>query len=314
MGLQSARLDTTRPFNRADARAAGISPRQLAGPRYQRICYNVYLSAQVKVRTEERACAALAISGPSSYASHHTAAQLWGGCAPPSEHVHVSVPPHHPRTERQGVKAHRAGRADQVRTRSGIPLSSPIECFRELAATGTGLVDLVVLGDSLVAAGHFSPKHLIRAAADWVGFGVRVARRAARLVRSGVDSPMESRLRLLVVLAGLPEPEVNAMIRDDNGEWVMRFDLSYPGLKMLIEYDGRQHGDDSGQWRRDARRRESLDRLGWRMIVIHADDIYARPLETLYRIRSLMLELGAKGLRRTFLPGWSAYFPGHQAA
>jgi hypothetical protein len=60
--------------------------------------------------------------------------------------------------------------------------------------------------------------------------GARLARRVAGLVRKGVDSAMETRLRLLIVLAGLPEPEVNVIVRDENGDWELRFDLCYPQL------------------------------------------------------------------------------------
>ena len=66
---------------------------------------------------------------------------------------------------------------------------------------------------------------------------------------------METRLRLLVVLAGLPEPVVNHVLRDENGGWTYRFDLSWPQVKLALEYDGRQHAEDSRQWVRDVRRR-----------------------------------------------------------
>jgi hypothetical protein len=36
-----------------------------------------------------------------------------------------------------------------------------------------------------------------------------------RIARNGVDSPMESRLCMLLVLAGLPEPFVNHALRDE---------------------------------------------------------------------------------------------------
>jgi very-short-patch-repair endonuclease len=35
----------------------------------------------------------------------------------------------------------------------------------------------------------------------------------------------------------------------------MPFDPSYPGLKLIIECDGRQHAENTGQWRRDLSRR-----------------------------------------------------------
>ena len=40
---------------------------------------------------------------------------------------------------------------------------------------------------------------------------------------------MESRVRMLIVLAGLPEPTTNHVIRYPNGDWRRRLDLSYVG-------------------------------------------------------------------------------------
>ena len=48
----------------------------------------------------------------------------------------------------------------------------------------------------------------------------------------------------------------------------MRFDLCYPSLKLIIEYDGRRHAEDSDQWLHDLKRREALDRMGWRILVV----------------------------------------------
>ncbi len=106
----------------------------------------------------------------------------------------------------------------------------------------------------------------------------------AALVRHGVDSPMESRLRLLIVLAGLPEPEVGRTVYDTDGGWLARPDLSYPDLKIAIEYDGRNHLLDSNQWRRDIRRRENLEREGWLVRVITAADVLRAPETVVARI------------------------------
>ena len=128
-------------------------------------------------------------------------------------------------------------------------------------------------------------------------------------MRTGVDSPMESRLRMLLVLAGLPEPEVNVILRSPEGDWFMRFDLCLRQLKLIIEYDGRQHADSPAQWKRDSRRREVLDQMGWRLIVIHAEGIYDNPKETLDRICEVMRDLGAKNLRRRYNSEWTRHFP-----
>ncbi len=55
----------------------------------------------------------------------------------------------------------------------------------------------------------------------------------------GVDSPMVTRLRMLIVLAGLPEPKVNLVIRDEYGHPVRRYDLGYEKSRTLVEYDAR---------------------------------------------------------------------------
>ena len=103
--------------------------------------------------------------------------------------THVSVPGDLSRSERRGIAAHRAqASAAPVRHR-GISMSSPTQVFLELAAARKNLVELVVLGDSLVKANRTTCDALVRAAAAYDGKGSRLARRAASYVRDGVDSP-----------------------------------------------------------------------------------------------------------------------------
>ena len=255
-------LDVRRPFSRAQARAAGIRLRELLGPQFHKILYDSYVSATVPITTRLRAEAALHLSVSGSYVSHHTAAELWGGVAPVSSDVHITVPGDAPRSRRQGIRAHSTSGSTQRSTFRGLTIGSPTQTFLDLACT-LDLVDLIVLGDSLVKAKRIRPEDLVAAASMWAGYGAARARKAAGFVRRGVDSPKETRLRMLLVLAGLPEPTVNLIIRNPEGSWRMRFDLSYPDLKLIIEYDGRQHSDNSAQWRRDLSRREELDGLGW---------------------------------------------------
>ena len=167
-----------------------------------------------------------------------------------------------------------------------------------------------MLGDSLVAKRRTTTQQIVAAAHAWKGKGSRLARRAADLVRAGVDSPMETRLRMLMVLAGLPEPVVNHIEYDAMGAWAKRFDLSYPDLLLIIEYDGRQHAEDDRQWGRDIERREQLDTDGWRLIVVRSAGIYTEPGTTLQRIMDAMRERGAIRLPRTLNREWERYFPG----
>lgn len=259
------------PMTRAEALRRGYTLKQLRGPQFQRLFRGVYLPAGEAVTLIQRVLGALLIAPPGAYASHHTAARLWGAVPPETDQTHISVPGGGARTVRDGIAAHRAETTIPPTQRRGVPVSAPAAVFLELATLHLDLVALVVLGDSLVRRARISPETLVAAAADWSGRGSRLARRATGLVRKGVDSAMETRLRLLIVLAGLPEPEVNFIIRDENGDWALRFDLCYPQLKLIIEYDGDHHRLDPRQWSRDLLRREWLERNGWRIIVVNSE-------------------------------------------
>jgi very-short-patch-repair endonuclease len=306
-------FDDSQPFTRADARAAGLSVSELVSRRYRRIYHDVYVRAGTRVDTTVRASVAVRLNGEGAFASHATSAELWGAAIPERGLVHVSTPDGRPRSERRGIRAHRAPAGSDVLMHRGLRVSAPAQSLLEMSRDRVDLIDLVVAADGMLRAGALDLDGLRAASAGWTGRGSRVAQRAAALARTGVDSSMESRLRLLIVLAGLPEPEVNHVVRDEIGTVRMRFDLAYLPLKLLIEYDGRQHADDEDQWKGDVRRRETLDRLGLRLLIVLRDGIYERPRETLDRIATTMRERGAR-VRRAYKPEWERYFPGRSAA
>jgi hypothetical protein len=302
------KLDVRHAFTRADARAAGITAKELIGRRYQKVFYNLYVSADVVITPQLRARAALRLANPDSYASHHTAAELWGLPVLHDDHTHITVPEHGARLRRQGVKSH-VGQSEAQRThRAGISVSTPEQTFIDLAAIGLNLVDLVVLGDAMLKARLSTIPILIKTIEGWDGHGTRLAMRAAQLLRDGVDSPMETRLRLLIILAGLPEPTVNLIIRGEDGSWRMRFDLCYVDQRLIVEYDGRQYRDNSDQWERDIYRREDLDRMDYRLLVVTSRGIYNEPHRTLDRVRKALRERGVRVPSR-FKNEWRHHFP-----
>jgi hypothetical protein len=143
-----------------------------------------------------------------THVSHHTAVRLWGGVAPDSADIHVSMASREARCRRAGVAAHLGNPAAETTIWDGVHLSTPVQAFLDLASVGVTLVDLVIAGDTLTKANELDPKEFVAAAEAYQGRNARRARRAASLVRAGVDSPMETRVRLLIVLAGLPESQV----------------------------------------------------------------------------------------------------------
>lgn len=306
-------LDRSVPFTRGAALAAGLSIRDLTGSSHTRLLHGVYVASTTAITPRIRALAALRISQPGAWASHHTAGALWGCWMPTCSDLHVTAPDPDHRSVRRGVFTHRARLGSSPIRRHGVWVSRPVDVFLDLAALHIDLVDLVAAGDSLVKATAIEPSDLVSAAATWSGRGARFARLAAGHVRSEVDSPQESRLRMLLVLAGLPVPVVNRVTRLANGDWRWRFDLSYPQFKILIEYDGEQHLEE-GRRRLDEARREAIEALGWIVIVVSKNELYRDPAGVIDQVRAALRERGCPGLRRSPATVWQRHFPIRVAA
>ena len=205
-----------------------------------------------------------------------------------------------------GVRASLAPLGGDVRKVDGRPVLSVERTFLDLAASrpALNLVDLVILGDAAVRRGWTKPEQIAERAERAHGRGVRLARRAAALVRIRVDSPMETRLRLLLVLAGLPEPAVNQPINDMGG-WLATPDLSYPGWKIAIEFDGDHHRTERRQWAADKRRRRMLrEDLHWQILECTADDVLRRPEETLRWVHGHLTAAGHPSVPAKLLGEW----------
>ncbi len=80
------------------------------------------------------------------------------------------------------------------------------------------------------------------------------------------ESPRESIVRVHLVRFGLPRPVCNLDVFHDDA-WVARVDIAWPEALLAVEYDGMGHLDE-GQRRRDAWRRNALQRAGWLVITL----------------------------------------------
>ncbi|WP_116952700.1 endonuclease domain-containing protein [Jiangella endophytica] len=275
----------SRPFRVRHARSAGVPVDVLDGPRFRRPFRGVRVPASLP-DTLVTTCRAARLALPREVAfSHETAALLCD--LPVAEfdgRVDVIVPP--------GAVVPRLDRTDArtgldpgtVIDVHGLPVVAPERTFVHLAATWR-LDDLVALGDAMLRR-WTTPEGLHDEVCGLTRRrGIVRAREALRMIRPGVDSPMETRVRLLIVAAGLPCPEVGVNVIDDTGAWLARPDLSYPRLRIAIEYDGDHHRTDQRQWRRDRFRDEQLRDAGWIVIVLTADDVLRHRQRTIDRIR-----------------------------
>lgn len=68
--------------------------------------------------------------------------------------------------------------------------------------------------------------------------GIADVTQALALAHGASESPRESVIRVMIWLAGLPAPHLQAGIRDVRGTPLGRVDLFYPEYSVAIEYDG----------------------------------------------------------------------------
>jgi len=296
------------PFPRFRALQSGLPRALVDSPAFRRLLHGIIVDADVPDSAVLRVKAALACFFDDAHASHASAARVWRVPVQTRPEEHVTVPDAAHRLRRTGVTCHHRPDAEVAVVR-GVRVSVLADLFVELAEE-LSLVELVVAGDWMVRRHRVRIQDLRRVAKKAPGRAGALARRAASYVRARVDSPMESRLRMLIVLAGIPEPIVNASVHDVAGVAVRRFDLSWPEIRVIVEYDGRHHIERVEQWEADLGRREEIDDEGWRILVVVASGVYKSPGATVDRIFRLLQVRGLQDLPDRPSPDWRPHFPG----
>ncbi|MCB0934379.1 MAG: DUF559 domain-containing protein [Mycobacterium sp.] len=102
--------------------------------------------------------------------------------------------------------------------------------------------------------------------------GIIQARKTIGLADAGAQSPKESWLRTVLVEAGLPRPQTQIPIHDEWGKPVAYLDMGWEDLKIAVEYDGDHHRTRRSQYSYDIRRSEMVQRRGWIVIRVTAED------------------------------------------
>lgn len=239
---------TSGAFHRRDAFAAGLSVDQLRSRCWVRLFREVYVHAAVPL-TDDVRFAALRLAAPDhAVAAGLTAAWLYGVWTPrPGTAVplHLATPQGRTAFAAAGIRSGRmvVDLAD-VDEWHGIAITSPERtCFALM--TRESLTGAVVWADAFLHSGLICAHGLTRFADErpyWPH--VRKIRQAAMLARAGAASPMESRLRMVIVLAGLPEPPLlNRPVFDEDGNLLGIVDMRYEVPWFGMEYDGSQHAE-----------------------------------------------------------------------
>jgi hypothetical protein len=188
--------------------------------------------------------------------------------------VHVSCPKGGRIRPREGVHVAQETLLDtDISTIDGVKVTTPVRTAFDCARWLRG-AERVVVVDALAHAKlvtieeirrYLAGKHRLR--------NLRRAEYVLDLADPLAESPMETRIRVLLIEWGLPRPVSQLTVYDGAGAFIGRLDLAFPDAKVAVEYDGALHWE---QRRSDDRRRDRLRASGWVVLVYSAEDYYER--------------------------------------
>jgi very-short-patch-repair endonuclease len=243
-----------RPFTLQEARAAGLTRRALAGKSWRRIGSSLY--CWVGLREDSwQVLQAWHRRLPCAVFAGLTAAWLYRLDVDPCHPIEVLVPTNSGVRSRPNLVVHRSDVSD-VTTVRGLPATTLMRTFRDLRRRLAD-VELLVLADQALRRGLGRFHELAEPA----------------------DSPMETRLRWLLVKARLPRPQVHAELR------VGRADLYFPMARLVVEFDGGNHRDRLVE---DNRRQNAFIDAGFRMLRYTAADVYQKPGLIVMQVRKAL--------------------------
>jgi Protein of unknown function (DUF559) len=279
------------PFRGSDVVSAGLLTwTQLRGATWRRLFPDVYCLAALALDHRTLCFAAgLLLDGRPGAVSGRSAAHLWGAEVLPlgapveltvPSTVRLSVPP--------GLVVVRSALPEPdvarlARTPVTVPLRTGFDLGRRLdrAAAVAGIDAL--LGRRLFAVPELGAFATMRA--RWPGS--RQLGSLLSVVDGGAESPMESRIRLVLVGGGLPRPATQYEIFDGNGLFVARVDLAYPASRVAVEYEG-DHHRGRGVLAHDLRRMNALRTLDWTVLRFGAADVFGHPGRIVAQVRAVL--------------------------
>lgn len=272
----------------------------------RRVLHGVYVRADLPDTQELRAACAARALPPHCIVSDRSAAWLHGvDCFDLADLAHPPVLEvvslrGHERTRRAGVLG---GERDllgiDVCEVAGVRVTTPLRTACDLACLRGRHRALAVL-DALRRRYELEIADFTRMLPRYAGRrGVKQLRELIPLSDPRSESSGESWTRMTIHDEGLeaPEPQVEVYL-DDFGQ--VRLDLAYRHRKVCVEYDGEEHHTEAWDREHDERRRASLRRAGWIVIVVRKDGFSGAPRDAWLReLRGALAERATyQGKRR----------------
>jgi very-short-patch-repair endonuclease len=261
----------------------GVTRRQLQGSGYRYLGSGLYRWAALE-ESPLLTLIAVARRLPDGAAfSGLTAAWLHGLDVAPCNPIEVTIPKAFGMSRLAGATVRRASlKADEIVQRRTVPTTAALRTVVDLGGRDP-MTEGVVAADMFLHAGLVGiaamRKHVVE---HRKAKGIGRLGRVIDLAEKKTESAMETRLRMLLVLAGLPRPKVQIPIHDDDGRFLARPDMLYSPQRLAIEYDGGNHRDRLVD---DDKRQNRLIGAGFRILRFTAPDVYGDPESVVMQVR-----------------------------
>ena len=280
-----------RPFTIEEAHRAGLDRWHLQGSSWRRLGPKVYAWAGLGDGPIVRlAAAALRLPAGAVFCGL-TAAWLHGLDVEPCDPIDVAIPTNAGVSGRAGLRLRRISIANRdVATKQELRATTVERTLADLCLD-LDLTEIVVLADAALHRRMTSIKNLAAAADHYSGRpGVATLRRVIQLTEPAAESHMETRLRMLLVLSGLPRPIAQMSLHDRWGRFLGRPDLYYPDEKLGLAYDGGTHRTNLVD---DNRRQNRIQAEHITLLRFTAGDIYNHPDSVVDQVRGRLARAAA---------------------
>jgi very-short-patch-repair endonuclease len=276
---------TKKPFSLEEARQYGLTLSSLRGKVWRRLGAELYCWQGLRQDPWLHLAALNRLLPSDAVFAGATAAWMFGLDLAPTDPVEIIVPLDSSIRSHAGVGVRRCELpARDVTKIRGLRVTALNRTLRDLCLR-LPAVDALIAIDMAVHLSLTDAKDL-RGHAD-AASGSAGAQRLRSLASraAAAESPMETRLRWLLIQAGLPCPEVQTNLRDLEQRFLGRADLYYPAARLVLEYDGGNHRDRLVE---DNRRQNLLINAGFRLLRFTATDIHQRPEVVVAQVRGAL--------------------------
>ncbi|GMA33355.1 hypothetical protein [Litorihabitans aurantiacus] len=277
-------LNAGLPFLTTTSPDVGLSERQLRDAIHGGALRRVFRGVAVDVRSPDtrdlRLAAASLVLPRDAVVSDHSAAWLYGAdTAPPGDmrdlRLMTVVPHGHVRSVSSRMRTRQTCLPDgDVRVVRGVAVTSPQRTAADLLrlswrpyalAAGDALlradvVDLATLGEYLAPLRRLP--------------GLKQAKELAPLLDGRANRHGESWMRMRIIDAGLPIPDLDHVIREsDAKEW--HLDSYFVASRLASEYDGRANHSTAADTEHDGGRRVHIGFVhSIRFVIAHRENLF----------------------------------------